>query len=221
MYFTNCYLCADLDRDAQASGIAQLYGPSILKDAFIWESQDFYITPAPGTIAVGYLILAPKAHVPSFARLSLEQLVEVASIVDHVVKLGKQLGFEQYIAFEHGSVSFHSRGAACVDHAHLHLTPAPNFSEFREVLQGSFNESLLEGIADLADWPKDTPYVLLTNNATMYCYAAPHAPSQLLRRVLASQWSIGSQWNWRLHPLKENFCETIRVMLGKFDNVEL
>lgn len=207
-----CLLCADLERDLAASGIARLYGSSVLEQSILWQDEQLYLTPAPGNIVPGYLILATKRHVKNFATLPEYLLQRVALVLRAIRSEADRLGLAPCVSFEHGAVSMYSRGAACVDHAHIHICPSPDAGELFRFMKKHFAETEIPHLSDLTTVSgTGTPYIWLNTPNRMCSYQVEVAPSQLLRQCLADQWNLTSCWDWRSHPMRENYLETLRL----------
>jgi diadenosine tetraphosphate (Ap4A) HIT family hydrolase len=211
-----CYLCGDLQQDPETSGIARLYGEDALGESFLWEDDEFFLIPAPGTITPGYLILATKLHCSRFADLGTPTLAKAERIWTRIQKLGQQLGLAPYVLFEHGGVSYHQRGAACIDHAHFHMAPCLHPLGLWQNLHLQFDETLLGGFREIRDLSNKPPYILLVTSNEMYSYITPAVQSQFVRRLLALQWGVPMQWNWRLHTFPENFRATFQMFKDYF-----
>lgn len=210
----SCYLCADVARETDSSGIAIKYGADALDDSFLFESESLFVIPAPGTLVVGYLIVAPRWHVRSFAQLSVDELLTAERILRSAERHAETRGLQKYVFFEHGSASSYRVGAACIDHAHLHACPSPEPSEVRIIL-ATFGLGLgeeIDGLGNLARVSSGSPYLLVGCAGTWFYYAvSDHLPSQLIRRVIARQIGEPDNWNWRVCPLPERFEQTRRL----------
>lgn len=210
-----CPLCGDLSRDPMRSGIMRLYGDDALPTAIMWESAELYLTPGPGTIMPGYLILATKRHLTNFAHLSDRVLAEAWDVVEAVARLGGANGLDPYLLFEHGSGDEHARGASCIEHAHMHLAPSPAAERIRELLAGYFRERSLSQFNEIRSLKGGPPYVFLSFSGGFYVYETICISSQFVRRILAAERGIPKQWRWSDHPLPENFWKTYALFNGK------
>jgi Diadenosine tetraphosphate (Ap4A) hydrolase and other HIT family hydrolases len=207
----NCFLCGDWKRDVLKSGIGTILGPEALKEAFLWETSDLYLTPALGCLTPGYLILAPKQHYVSFAEAPETLLKSASQVWESVRDFGTALGFAPYVLFEHGAATKFWRGAACIEHAHFHLVPAPAHHTLNQAMDTKYpkrRHDSLEGIKSLDGGP---PYIFLINSEGVHSYVTPEIESQYLRKQIAVQWGMADQWNWRTYPFGNHFWETINL----------
>jgi diadenosine tetraphosphate (Ap4A) HIT family hydrolase len=215
---SKCPLCSDLAGDLNSSGIAQLYGPRTLKHAFLWSGDDLYLTAGPGTLMPGYMILAPKRHAMRFTDLGVAALREGTTVIERVRRrLEGHLPFN-YMIFEHGPGRSGLPGAACVDHAHIHLLPVPDHGAIHRHLQRHFSYARTPSLAGAAGATRPgEPYILVSDGAGYRLYDAPFVQRQLIRRLAAAQLGAAERWDWRSNPEPNNFWETVRLWRAAHD----
>ena len=206
-----CLICGDISNNYNTSGVAQLYGIDVLKKAKLWESDEFLLMPAPGCITLGYLILVPKMCLPNYASLGLNMLQKTLNIINIIRTFSKQKGFNSYIIFEHGCLSSKTRGASCVEHAHLHIAPSNDPDQIRLQLKNKYSEYKLHSLMELNNREWISPYVFLDVYGKSYVYDTEEIQSQFVRRILAKQWDVEAQWNWTIWPFEDNFIKTINI----------
>jgi ATP adenylyltransferase len=208
-FLEGCPICGDVARDVKVSGVAQLYGRGALRHCILYEDDDLLLIPGPGTFAVGYLIIAPRKHVTSFAALDRPILARAASLCAAYSRgMSAHLG-TSYVVFEHGAGNQQRPGAGCVDHAHLHLAPTPDADALRAHLDARFIETVHAENVDLGDRRPGTPYILFGVEGQWRSYNTPVVERQLLRRLLAAQHGRAREWDWRAHPNRGNFWKTV------------
>lgn len=208
-----CPLCGDQMRDLSHSGIANFIGEDVLAGSFLYTSPTLYLTPAPGGLSPGYVILAPRTHRLNFGQLGREALTEAAAVVSAVKSTFSDQG--PFVVFEHGALSEGETGAACVSHAHLHIAPVPRPDELHEELERRFDGEPLDGLRSLGEQPVMCPYLAVETGSACIRYIGENMESQLLRKLIASQLGRPEQWNWRQFPQRENYVATIRGYLGR------
>ena len=182
----------------------------------MWESEDLYLTPALGCITPGYLILAPKEHYLSFAQAPDALLIIANRIWEEANNVGARLGLPSYVLFEHGAATRSWRGAACIEHAHLHLVPSRDHGKLSSHLQTRYRHQQHSSLADIKTLDGGPPYLLLGNSSGLFSYETPQIASQYLRMQIAAQWGVPEKWNWRLHPMSENFWITVAMFSRSF-----
>ena len=210
----NCLLCGDQRSDPKTSGIISLYGENAFSKSVLFDSGNLYVTPAPGTLTVGYLILAPRQHFPNFSCLSLSAWSACHQLLLAVSEIGKKHSLSPYIYFEHGTGLEGEKGASCVDHAHLHLIPCDDPSEIRNSLKDNYDEIKLNKMEDIVLYKNKFPYVLLAYGNNCYLYITIEIDSQFVRKILANYYGISNLWNWTLYPMHENYWATASLFKG-------
>lgn len=210
----SCVLCGDAARDEMTSGISTLYGPSAVEAAILTETPDLFLISAPGGITLGYMILAPKVHYTSFARLPEPLLASAESIWSEILQVGQDLALHPFVLFEHGANSERDRGPACIDHAHLHIVPLPNVKALIDQIQIDVPGQRFSCLLDLCRIDRSAPYVWVQSSSEAWCFTGTGLPSQYLRRLVAEQWGSPEEWDWRLYQRPETFWRTIETFKG-------
>jgi hypothetical protein len=190
----------------------------------------------------GHLLLAPKAHYTSLARLSPED--ELRSTVDAVEKTLLGMFPNHWLfTFEHGPGALENRPIKCggchVDHAHGHVLVLDRSVAFEEIR--ALTEETLENLdwdlavqsresdrpfADLGSFCGDHPYLhigALGADGVAFTYKqvseGQSIPSQLLRKLVATAQGKPnpSHWNWKIalqHNLRDRLDRYGRDALG-------
>ncbi len=197
-----CELCDEIG-GGTANCFHERYGDK-LDCRIAASSRNFVIMPSLGQIVPGYVIILPKRHEISLARLTLGELRELGDVVDHVRSiLGNH--YSAPVLFEHGMKSVDSNNGCGVYHAHLHAAPLADSvglidsSRFRRI-------SGLEGLLDFAE----TSYLYFADQkGSHFVKMIEKLPSQWMRRALAS--AVGVQdWDWRQTGQEDELVETLR-----------
>lgn len=131
-----CFLCAlgkHVDSNGHIFDNLSEYNlfTSEVKDLVIYESENFYVTIEYGCLKKGMLMICPKEHILSAARIPNNQMAEYRQVMKDVEFLLKAVyGDEPVIFFEHGSdpsgFSSHKRS---VVHAHTHVAWGIKFDQ--------------------------------------------------------------------------------------------
>ena len=194
------------------------------------ETENFFVVPTIGQIGIeGYVLICSKAHrsglgdVPPSQHEELEKLLLLTrSVISSVYDV-------EAVVFEHGPRTTCQMGGASVDHAHLHVVPAPvdlmgtilpllqrelgvgrffrverteGFHRIREVFMGQKTSYLLFEGADRKRFIVEVNFPI---------------PSQYLRQIIASE--LGSpEWDWRRFPHDDSFARSIGRLKGKFQD---
>jgi diadenosine tetraphosphate (Ap4A) HIT family hydrolase len=216
--------------DRNASGCCRLGSEYPRRSNVLYETENFFVVPSIGQIGIeGYVLICSKVHrsglgdVPPSQHEELEKLLRLTRSV-----LSSVYGIEP-VVFEHGPRSPCQVGGACIDHAHLHVVPAPvdlmgtllpllqkrlglgrflrierteGFHRIREVFEGRKTSYLLCEEADRQRFVVEVDFPI---------------PSQYLRQIIASE--LGSaEWDWQRYPHDDSFARTIESLKGKFQD---
>lgn len=174
----------------------------------LWESDHWYLCPTIGPLAAGHVLLLTKKH-----RTSLLDSSEIEwhdfrrSIAEIVAKLTR-LYQQPVYAFEHGTNPASATGS-CIEHAHLHLIPtrAPLLTA-ATVWRNDWTE--LHSLEEFRSSSRLHYQMIWEPQANNMIVRPPGtSQSQALRKVVAEAMGIPLSWNWRLHPRKELFLQTI------------
>ena len=102
-----------------------------IKVDILAETKSFYIMPMVGGGIDGYLLVFPKKHYPSIARLPDTEMLEYIELIK-IVKNEIEDNYSKPFILEHGSLC--DNISCLLDHAHTHIVPVPNdFSIFDEI----------------------------------------------------------------------------------------
>ena len=131
-----CFLCA-VGKHLHANGnpftsLAEFnqFTPEV-NDVVIYESENFYVKIEYGCLKKGMVMICPKDHILSAARIPNNQMAEYKQVMKDVEFLLKAVyGDEPVIFFEHGSdpsgFSSHKRS---IVHAHTHVAWGIKFDQ--------------------------------------------------------------------------------------------
>lgn len=102
-----------------------------VNDVIIYESQNFYVKIEYGCLKKGMVMICPKEHILSAARIPNNQMAEYNQVMKDVEFILKAVyGDEPVIFFEHGSdpsgFSSHKRS---IVHAHTHVAWGIKFDQ--------------------------------------------------------------------------------------------
>jgi len=169
-----------------------------------------------GSFVEGYCLVLPRRHVVAVRDLTMVEWDDMVSVVESLLPVVQQM-YGSYIVAEHGCGT-EDRGAACCDHAHLHLIPVPTP---RDVLKENVRLGGPGVPLDLSVLPPphlfpDSPYIWLYSMDTgSWCWPAKRFPRQHVRRVAAAAHGLEAQYNWRRFPFRLTMTATAaKVRLG-------
>lgn len=189
----SCYFCSEFNSSTDP------------QSRIIWEDDDFLVLPTMGCFTPGYCLLMPRDHVLSFANLPLDQLRGGLKVAEQWRgKIEKRFG--QTVIAEHGAGECGLNGAACCDHAHLHLIPVHGRigQVSRQYLDAGGSPTVLaepEEVCRLSG----APYILLSPRPGQWWIW-----QELVRRVSTSVRSPSLCWrsgNWGVFRLANPYIQ--------------
>lgn len=209
-----CFLCAvgnhaDKDGKARPLFIYNHETPEI-NDIILYDSEHFFVKIEYGCMKKGMVMICPKGHYLSAARIPVEQMEEYEQVKRDVEFLLKAIyGDEPVIFFEHGAspTGFTSHERSIV-HAHTHvawgvtieqqyqdmvcLRPVGNIKELSQTKYFSYQEGA-DGL------------LLAVSDSKVY------VQRQYPRQIIGLQLGIPNELtNWRKEAFMDNIKETFK-----------
>lgn len=194
---SDCEFCARL---AQPAGERPWY------DFHILDQDDRFVTiPSLGALVPGYVLLVPRAHVFSMARLSPDDRAALAAY-ERRVSGRLAAAWAAPTLFEHGSCGTPAGTAgACVDHAHWHLVPGRHLppgavdgfrpaASFEEIAAGRHPDGYLALRQPSGEW-------------SVRSRGRPQ--SQYFRRHIAAGLGVPDEWDYLAYPRLDHVRATI------------
>ena len=177
----------------------------------VWQSEEWALIPTKGCFIRGYCLLLPIEHELSLGTLAAEDLQTAAVTLDWIRSIIERR-FGPTIVAEHGATVCDA-GAACCDHAHLHIVPAGDTSEVERAYRRVGGEPLvLSGVEELARF-RGAAYVYLSPGAKRHLvWAARNFPRQFVRRVTSRVVGKGEYYDWRVHSFEEEMWATKSIL---------
>jgi ATP adenylyltransferase len=185
---TACDFCAELAGDGEHE-FARRFGSTA--DRIVWASDEFVVIPTLGPLSFGHMLVVPRAHSTSFARLAnpARAMSVVSEVRRHI-----ESGLGTTVAFEHGCSGEGSSGGCGITHAHTHVVP----------MDQPLGLPNLEGVGWAPVAERDgvstfgpTDYLYFSDiDRSEYVAPIERIPSQLLRRWVADRLGMRG-WDWR------------------------
>jgi hypothetical protein len=207
-----CPFCLELD--GEGPSVFNEFLQDRLASRIIYEDELFVVMPPLGQFMEGGLLLLTRSHIPSFACLPPEWFPRLEQLLLAIQKLSVAHYGVSPLVFEHGSALDQSKGRCCVDHAHLNIFPAkvqvhPHLASRMNLKLGSLSELRRLGRAEFG-------YLFVQeNDNTRHTYDGQYAPTQLVRRIIASQIGVRERWHWRDYPGCDELLATYRTLKGR------
>lgn len=180
-------------------------------DQVLFETDRFVVVPSVGALVAGWVLVIPRVEVIAVGALDAASIVELEPLKDRVI-FAVQRAFGSAAVFEHGPVAPGLQLGCSVDHAHLHILPAPcSLLEEAIDFQPSLAWHQVEGLRGTSElFQQSRSYLYVEQPRGCACIAdAELAPSQFFRRIIARHLGIPSKFDWRTHPMTNNVYETV------------
>jgi ATP adenylyltransferase len=173
--------------------------------------------PSIGAFVEGWLLVVPRRHMVALSDLRDWELTEFQDLMEEASDLVSR-EYGPIVMFEHGPAGA-GRSAGCgIDHAHLHIVP--HTLNLHEAVKSDGAGGNLRWRPAALPWDAhadhssglDYFYVRETDGSS-WLTSTSAAPSQLLRRAIASQ--VGTPvWDWKADPRSDLVAATYRRLLG-------
>jgi len=185
-----------------------------LPSRIVYEDEHFIVMPPLGEFMEGGLLVLTREHILSLAHLTPAQFDRLERLLSAIQKvLVKHWGVAPLV-FEHGPAPDWGKGVCCVDHAHLNIFPAPVqvHPHLAERINFSFRP-----LAELAQLRRaEFGYLFVQeNDDTRRAYDGRDVPTQLVRRIIATQLGILDRWHWRDYLGREEMLTTYHALRGQ------
>jgi ATP adenylyltransferase len=166
-------------------------------------NAEFVAVLSLGALVPGWLLVLPRRHVLSLGQLSPQEHQRLDRFVERIRSVWVD-EFGPVVCFEHGPAQAQSSVGCSIDHAHLHVVPTAGCA-LRKGAQRLIPEIQWVAVDGVGDASRDAAshglsYISLTENGSASIATAHSFPSQVLRRVLATELGREREWNWREHP---------------------
>jgi ATP adenylyltransferase len=205
----DCPFCAEFEND-RLSVFAGMMGDR-LPCRVVYEDEYFIVMPPLGEFMEGGLLLLTREHILSFAHLPTAQFDHLELLLQAIQRaLVKGWGVAPLV-FEHGAAPDWSKGACCVDHAHLNIFPAPvqihpHLAERMKLSLGRLSEIAKLQCAEFG-------YVFVQeNDGTRRAYDGRDVPTQMVRRIITSQLGLPERWHWRDYVGRDELVATYKAL---------
>lgn len=161
----------------------------------------------------GHLLILPVQHDLSFAQFTAAHPDELSFLGSLLLPVYRRI-YGDVTYLEHGSSS-DMRGAACINHAHLHVLPLRTADVVTAMRADGLEEVELDHLADLAQWAgEDLPYYLVSDTTYASVFGiGRHMSKQYLRSVAARLIGLeAGTWDWAAYIRHDLFRKTMATM---------
>jgi diadenosine tetraphosphate (Ap4A) HIT family hydrolase len=185
-------------------------------DREILRTSRFVAVPSVGALVPGWTLVVPRRPLRNLSEASASERAELLEIADTIAS---PLGVhgKRVFCFEHGSRTAGSLTGCGVDQAHLHIVPLA--FDLIEAAARRADGSIVWAEPRISDAPFDVvprqgEYVVLWRYPDRLTLSGKvlYPISQWVRRVIADELGIGSEWNYRTHPQSHNVDRTLAML---------
>lgn len=188
---------------------------SKLENTILDETQNFYVTPAVGSLVDGYVLIISKRHIYSMSELTIEEKSEYEVLINKYREIFKSIYAKYPIVFEHGSPNIKNKiKANSVSHAHAHIVNHHYKNEKHLIKKMNFKR-----ISKITDMDSNQNYILYINPSNEIYITNMFKPiSQIMRIEIANDINMPHEYDWRQNRFEENIIFTINKISNYEDN---
>jgi inosine/xanthosine triphosphate pyrophosphatase family protein/diadenosine tetraphosphate (Ap4A) HIT family hydrolase len=208
----DCPFCAEFEDD-NLSTFAGIMGERLPR-RIVYEDEHFVVMPPLGEFMEGGLLLLTREHILSFAHLPPARFDHLERLLQAIQRALVKCWGAVPLVFEHGPAPDSSKGVCCVDHAHLNIFPATVRVQPHLAGRMHFSLGALAGLAKLRR--AEFGYLFVQeNDGSRHAYDGREVPTQLVRRIIATQLGIPERWHWRDYLGQDELVATYNALKGQ------
>ncbi|WP_319479736.1 HIT family protein [uncultured Draconibacterium sp.] len=151
-----------------------------INDTVLYENEYFVVVPAKGPITEGHVLIVSKSHDLSLLCVKKEQKRIFVEVLNKIAGIENFYG--DFLFFEHGSYN-DSMGGKTIDHTHIHVIP--NYSQYANVLDGTYLLKEKICISEIPNTCLHYPYLLIGTQKEIQIYEGADVKSQEIRIKIA------------------------------------
>jgi diadenosine tetraphosphate (Ap4A) HIT family hydrolase len=177
----------------------------------LFQTDNFVVVPTVGALVDGWLLIVTRESRICMGAIDDSLRRELEQVVTFFAE-ALQDCYGNVAMFEHGPSCFGLPVGCGVDHAHLHLLPAPGnlVNDVGRVSSVDLQWRLADGLGTATEYFKAGKAYLYVEQpigrATIS--NASEAPSQLFRKVVAYQIGHPEKYDWQSNPMESNVIRT-------------
>jgi ATP adenylyltransferase len=182
-------------------------------DTPILETRSFVVLPTVGPLVEGWLLIVPKIHVLSFARVARGEFSQLEAVLAKTVALVEE-AYGPVAIFEHGAAASKSRVGCGVDYAHLHVVPTTyNLLFDAQAIAPNIDWKAVDSLAAIRCVSSDDYWFVQQNyydrNSYLGRLSSGEPPSQLFRQVIANNLGRPSGYDWKQDSHEQLIAATV------------
>ena len=183
-------------------------------DRVLHNENGWKIFPPLGSFIEGGLLIVSEKHFRCCSALDKESALNLDAIILKTNSILKETYKTNILFFEHGSSACQSKGACCVDHAHINVFPI-NFNIW-DYLPEFDSKYAIQSAVRLSEYINDE-YLWIFDSQFNYIFPVNGVPSQFIRTIITKTMNIPARWNWQDYPGLEEIQKTISKLSGKWN----
>lgn len=204
---SNCPFCTEFHNPEDS--IWNTKRESLPLCRIIHENEDWVILPPLGSFVPCALLIISKEHYRSCACVPQEKLITLQNIISDVQRVLHTKSSNNILFFEHGPSCCGTKGACCVDHAHINVFPIcfDIWHSLPENLQGESLTSI-----NMLYKFSTIEYLWLFDSHQNMVFPTRGIPSQYIRTVIAKRMNVPERWNWNVYLGLEEIQKTMDIL---------
>jgi hypothetical protein len=167
-----------------------------------------------GCFIQGGLLILKEKHFSCCSMIDAEMASSMDSLISRTHEILQKEYKKNILFFEHGPGSCGSKGACCVDHAHINIFPVdfdiwdflPSFTRGRKIFS----------VFELHEFENEE-YLWLFDNNKNFAFPVSGIPSQFIRTIIAKKMSFPHRWNWQDYLGLDEIKKTMEDLKGKWE----
>jgi len=179
----------------------------------LFNHNGWNILPPLGSFMAGGLLIVSERHYRCCSVLDHETALSLDEIISRTVRVLENVYKTNILFFEHGTAACDSKGACCVDHAHINVFPV-NF-DIWEYLPAFKEKYKINSAVELSGYA-DCDYLWIFDLKSNFVFPVDGIPSQYIRTLITKNMNFPERWNWQDYLGLDEIQATMRDLDGKF-----
>ncbi|GHV81303.1 hypothetical protein AGMMS49944_30940 [Spirochaetia bacterium] len=179
----------------------------------LYKKDGLVIMPPLGSFIPGGLLLLTESHYRCCSILDKSIALSMDTLITQTAEILRKTYKKNILFFEHGPGTCGSKGACCVDHAHINIFPI-DFDIWRCLPKFNITKQI-HSITDLNDF-SNIEYLWLFDNNNNYAFPISGIPSQFIRTIITKQMHFPIKWNWQDYLGLDEIQLTLSDLQGKW-----
>jgi hypothetical protein len=207
MGLTDCAFCAELK--GSPSSVWNQLRDVLPANRILHKANNWVVMPPLGSFAIGGLLFVSNRHIPSCAELNFDEARELDALIQVVTKFGIDEFKTPYLFFEHGPGCEGTKGACCVDHAHINAFPFKG--HIWDLIPDMPAYQSIQSMSELSQLSGHEYLCLRDGSGKAMAYKINGIPSQYIRTIVTKYNGYPERWHWRDYLGLQEIAMTISI----------